>query len=148
LDIKSVIKEINEALEKVYFQKNISLALQVTENSKFYGDKNDLMELLGNLMDNAYKHCKEKLLISVDYSNTKKQHRLNITIEDDGLGVEKENREFILQRGARADSLNPGQGIGLAVVVDIVITYQGVISITQSSLGCASFKVSFKQAMI
>lgn len=148
VDIKSVVKEINKALEKVYFQKNISLALQMTEHCKFYGDKNDLMELLGNLMDNAYKHCQEKLLISAGYSTHKKQQQLDITIEDDGLGIVEQDRNFILQRGARIDTLNPGQGIGLAVVVDIVKSYQGDITITQSALGGACFKVSFKQAMI
>lgn len=148
VDIKSVIKEINKALEKVYFQKNISFALQVDDHCKFYGNRNDLMELLGNLMDNAYKHCHEKILISANYSSHKKQNQLNIAIEDDGLGVDRESREFILQRGARADTLNPGQGIGLAVVVDIVKTYQGEITISKSSLGGACFQVSFKQAMI
>jgi len=148
IDIKSVIKEINKALEKVYFQKNVSLVLKIEENSKFYGDKNDLMELLGNLMDNAYKHCKEKIQISVEASSNKKQHQLNITIEDDGMGVSEENREFILQRGARADTLNPGQGIGLAVVADIVKSYQGEIFVSKSSLGGACFKLTFKQAQI
>ena len=146
--VKDVIKEINKALEKVYRDKKVSLVLKITKDSLFYGDKNDLMELLGNLMDNAYKHCREKLLVTVKFEKNKNQRRLYMSIEDDGLGVDESDREFILQRGARMDSLNPGQGIGLAVVVDIVKSYKGDISITESDLGGACFKLAFKQDLI
>jgi two-component system sensor histidine kinase PhoQ len=148
IEVKNVIKEINKALEKVYHEKNVSLALKITKGCLFYGDKNDLMELLGNLMDNAYKHCQEKLLITVEFEKSKNQRRLYISIEDDGIGIDKNDREFILQRGARVDSLNPGQGIGLAIVVDIVKSYHGQISITESSLGGACFNLEFKQDLI
>ncbi len=148
VDIKSVIKEINKALEKVYQYKGVSLVLQITENSQFFGDKNDLMELMGNLMDNAYKHCIEKIQIKVDSQKTRKTRKLTITIEDDGRGIDEADREFVLKRGARVDSLNPGQGIGLAVVVDIVNSYNGQISVAQSELGGASFTLVFEQNLI
>jgi len=147
IEIKPVIKEINKALGKVYHYKNVSLVLNIQEQSKFFGDKNDLMEVLGNLLDNAYKHCHEKILIDIAQTKNKNNFELDIKIEDDGPGVAEKNREFILQRGARADSLNPGQGIGLAVVVDIVKAYQGRISVKDSSLGGACFHLQFKQAL-
>lgn len=147
IEIKPVIKEINKALGKVYQHKNVSLALNIQEQSKFFGDKNDLMELFGNLMDNAYKHCREKILLDIRQSKNKNNFQLDIRVEDDGHGVESENREFILQRGARADSLNPGQGIGLAVVADIVKAYQGTITVSESSLGGACFHLQFKQTL-
>ncbi len=148
VDVKTVIKEINKALEKVYIEKNISFALKITEGSRFYGDKNDLMELLGNLLDNAYKHCESKLLVSVHFSKTRHKHSLNIDIEDDGAGIAEEDRQFILKRGARVDTLNPGQGIGLAVVVDIVNSYQGDITVKESSMGGACFHIEFHQKVI
>lgn len=147
IEIKPVTEEINKALAKVYHHKNVNLILNIQEHSKFFGDKNDLMELLGNLMDNAYKHCMKKILVDITQSKNKNHYQLDIRIEDDGSGVARENREFILQRGARVDSLNPGQGIGLAVVVDIVKAYQGKITITDSSLGGACFYLQFKQTL-
>ncbi len=148
VDVKHIVKEINKALEKVYQQKRVTLVLQADEQSFFFGDKNDLMELLGNLMDNAYKHCTERILIRIKQSTTRKNRTLEICVEDDGQGVAEEDREFILQRGARADSLNPGQGIGLAVVVDIVSAYHGSIQIKESQLGGAAFQVNFEQTLI
>jgi|GEM_PF-1334342 len=146
--INTVISEINSALEKVYREKGVVLKFNIAKGSQFYGDKNDLMELLGNLLDNAYKHCKKNLLVSVKFRQKKNLHTLDLLIEDDGAGIAEEDRDFILQRGARVDSLNPGQGIGLAVVVDIVNSYQGNISVKESKLGGACFHLHFKHTFI
>ena len=69
---------------------------------------------------------------------------LDIQVQDDGDGIAEQDREWVLQRGTRGDTLKSGQGIGLAVTVDIVSSYQGEISVGKSELGGASIRVSFQ----
>ena len=96
------------------------------------------MEILGNMIENAFKYGKSKVKISAasDYE------QLTIKIEDDGPGVPMALRGEILKRGARADTSAPGQGIGLAVATEIISSYDGGIDIRESELGGALFKIS------
>jgi len=73
-----------------------------------------------------------------------KDSQLVIEVEDDGHGIAEQDREWVLQRGTRGDTLKGGQGIGLAVSVDIVSSYKGEINVGKSELGGASIRVSFK----
>jgi signal transduction histidine kinase len=99
------------------------------------------MEVLGNLLDNAFKYADSRLRIrSTVHHDEQFGEQIKLVVEDDGEGVAPEQRQFVLQRGARADTLAAGQGIGLAVVSDIVASYSGSIEIDASptqSLGGA-----------
>ena len=97
----------------------------------FKGDEGDLMEILGNLLDNAFKWCKQRIEVSARQQGK----RLNIRIEDDGPGMKPEQVEQLLQRGARADEGMPGHGIGLSIVQNIVKAYKGTLEIKKSNLG-------------
>lgn len=149
VNIENTINEIKKALDKVYSTKQVKLQNTIMGEPLFYGSKNDLMELLGNLLDNAYKLCNKTIKISI-YSKISKNnsYQLSISIEDDGKGIAKEEREFVLQRGSRADTLNLGQGIGLAVVVDIINHYQGKIEVKDSKLGGAFFEMQFSHTLL
>jgi len=113
----------------------------------FPGPEGDLMELLGNLVDNACKWCKGEIRLQVGTREQQPGRQqpgrtdLIIIVEDDGPGVAPGQRERILQRGGRADESRPGHGIGLAVVRDLVDSYQGAISVDDSSLGGARFSL-------
>ena len=139
IDIEEIINQINTALQKIYSDKHITLTTTIPANSKFMGDENDLMEILGNLMDNAYKFAHTKIAITVEKTNT----ILTISIEDDGDGLDQLSKETIFNRGARMDEQSLGQGIGLAVVDDIVNSYEGKITTASSSLGGALFRLEF-----
>jgi two-component system sensor histidine kinase PhoQ len=133
--------DIISALNKVYNDKNISVELQIEQGLAFYGDENDLIEVMGNLLDNAYKYAQNVVRLSGSNIKSKAGSQLQLTFEDDGCGVPLEKRERILERGVRLDSSGEGHGFGLSIVADIVNNYQGVLSIQSSSLGGALFNI-------
>ena len=96
----------------------------------------DLMELLGNLLENAYKWCDQNISITIKTLTLLNRKRTGLIIEiaDDGLGINKEKRESLLARGVRGDEKVKGHGIGLSIVNDIVESYQGKIVIKNHSL--------------
>lgn len=138
----SAIEKVIEALVKVYAEKAIELETQIDKSAVFNGDERDLMEVLGNVLDNAFKYGENKIRVSLIQAGVENKD-LNIIVEDDGSGVPEDKREFILQRGARSDTLAQGQGIGLAVVTDIVSSYGGEIAVDISDLSGAKIKIVF-----
>ncbi|MDG2090975.1 MAG: ATP-binding protein [Gammaproteobacteria bacterium] len=140
--INPVVEKICGALNKVYLDKKVHLEVSVSEKATFYGEASDLTELLGNLMDNAYKYCQQQVHIRIQDSDKS----LQIEIDDDGLGIAEQDRHWVLERGARADSRESGQGIGLAVALDIISSYGGELKVESSALGGASFLVTLKAA--
>ncbi|SFF84300.1 ATP-binding protein [Neptunomonas qingdaonensis] len=133
-----IIKRITSALGKVYREKNVDISLQLDETALFGADERDMMELLGNMLENAFKYSHSAVRVSL----TKEADWVQLDIEDDGPGVSREMRHVILQRGARVDtSAAPGQGIGLTVAVDILSSYDGQLEVSESSLGGARFKI-------
>lgn len=138
-------QRVLDALHKVYADKGMRVESHFEEGVRFYGDERDLMEVLGNVLDNAFKYGKSLLRISAAFLADGRG--LRITVEDDGPGIPENKQEFVLQRGARADTLVQGQGIGLAVVTDIVTSYKGTIRVGNSSLGGACLDIQFTEAV-
>ena len=141
VDVAPVVAELRIALLKVYARKDLSLELIVPPACQFIGDRGDLLELLGNVLDNACKWCRHavRLTASVDGSYATRE-RLSIVVEDDGPGISAEDRIRIGQRGVRTDETMPGHGIGLSMVQDTVEMYGGSLTISASTaLGGASF---------
>ncbi|EAR62832.1 ATP-binding protein [Neptuniibacter caesariensis] len=137
--VTPIIERMLAALSKVYRNKEVQSEVELDQDLTFFGDERDLMEVLGNIMENAFKYgnCQVKV--------TGKQQggELKLTICDDGPGVTPEMRQVILQRGARLDTSIQGQGIGLSVATDIVSSYQGQIEVKDSPLGGACFVLHF-----
>ena len=138
--ISPVLSKISAALNKVYLEKKIKLEIDLNKNATFYGEESDLTELLGNLIDNAYKYCQQQVRIRVQNFDK----NLQIVIDDDGPGIAEKDRHWVLERGARADTRETGQGIGLAVVLDIISSYGGELKVENSALGGASIQVKIK----
>ncbi|MDC8831745.1 ATP-binding protein [Alteromonas gilva] len=136
--VTPVIKQLISALNKVYRDK--SLHLQVSgDDGLFYGDKTDLMEILGNLLDNACKAAHKR----VDITVKQLPRHTELHINDDGPGIPARQVERILNRGQRLDAYTEGQGIGMAVVTDLLTAYEGKLTISRASLGGASIKLTF-----
>jgi len=135
--VAPVVAKIIGALAKVYRDRQISVDQELETDAVFHGEESDLMELCGNLLDNAFKYGESRIHVRVFH----KGRQLHIEIEDDGNGIAEGDREWVLQRGARGDTLKSGQGIGLAVAVDIVSSYNGQISVGSGSLGGAKIQV-------
>ena len=96
--------------------------------------------MLGNLLDNACKAAKSQVLLTVAST----ENRLIIMVEDDGEGISSEQQTKIFERGIRADSYQQGHGIGLAIVRDLIDSYNGQLAVsTSETLGGAKFEFSF-----
>jgi two-component system, OmpR family, sensor histidine kinase PhoQ len=141
LAVAAVAADLRGALLKVYSRKDLSIELAIQEGSHFIGDRGDFVELLGNLMDNACKWCRERVRVSVtvDDGRAAAGENLALTVEDDGPGIAEENRAKVLERGVRTDENVPGHGLGLAMVHDTVDLYGGRLTVDASPLGGARF---------
>ena len=141
--VAPVATELRAALLKVYSRKDLSIELAIQEGSQFIGDRGDLMELLGNLIDNGCKWCRSRVRVSVRLEDEGAAGRDNLTVvvEDDGPGIAEENRGKVLERGVRTDESVPGHGLGLAMVHDTVDLYGGTLVVDASPLGGARFAV-------
>jgi two-component system, OmpR family, sensor histidine kinase PhoQ len=139
LPIGPICDQITSALQKVYGGKHMSLSFDIDETATFRGDKGDLMELIGNLLDNAFKYGRERIAVTAIGD----RNRLKLLIEDDGPGLNDEQKQVLIRRGERADTAMAGHGIGLAIVTDIVQSYKGELRLGESLLGGLKVVTSF-----
>lgn len=125
-DVAPTINSLMRALKKIYGEKNLSVAMECPEEIKFRGEKQDLEEMVGNLLDNAFKWADNEIRLHVSKGNNAEIGPFfEICIEDDGPGLNKEERLAVLQRGKRLDESKPGSGLGLSIVGDIASMYKG-----------------------
>ncbi|GAA6205844.1 MULTISPECIES: ATP-binding protein [Thalassotalea] len=138
--IAPCVEKLLNSLQKIYQDKNLFINKRMQTDIIFKGDEADFLEIIGNLMDNACKVANQQVLLTI----SKIESSLIISVEDDGCGIADDKIDSILQRGTRADTYAQGHGIGLAIVRDLVESYQGTLVITTSTeLAGAKFTVSF-----
>lgn len=138
--------EIVASLEKVYQAKNILCEFDIDPRAQFYGEEGDLLELLGNLIENAFKWAAHRVLVSAHTlpGGGTRRSGLELLVEDDGPGIPEDRVEHLVQRGARGDEHVQGHGIGLAIVQDMLRAYRGNLTVSKSPiLGGAAFTVRF-----
>jgi two-component system sensor histidine kinase PhoQ len=117
---------------------------EIAPDAQFHGEPGDLQELLGNLLENAFKWAKSRVLLVAKPGDTAPNRRpgLFLAVEDDGPGIPPERIAHVLQRGVRGDERVQGHGIGLAIVQDIVRSYRGDLHVGDAQeLGGARFEV-------
>jgi two-component system sensor histidine kinase PhoQ len=134
--LKPLIDKLTSALTKVYASRGVGFYNRLDPELRLRADQGDLYELFGNLLDNAAKYGDEHIRISAH----QEANLLHIDVDDDGPGFPEEP-EKLLERGARADTRKPGQGIGLAAVSEIVKAYGGHLDLARSPLGGARVSV-------
>ncbi|WP_152222159.1 ATP-binding protein [Pseudomonas sp. SCB32] len=136
-ELEPLLDTLCGALDKVYRDKRVLLERDIPPGFALPVERGALLEMLGNLLENAYRLCLTKVKVSV-----RKQGRfVELVVEDDGPGVPPSQRERILKRGERLDTQHPGQGIGTAVVKDIIDSYDGELALEDSELGGACFRI-------
>ncbi|MDE1893322.1 MAG: GHKL domain-containing protein [Pseudomonadota bacterium] len=137
-------EDLVQSLEKVYAAKNVLCEFDIEDGAVFYGEQGDLLELMGNLLENAFKWATHGVLLVVKLQPQAGRQRpgLRLSVEDDGPGIAEDKIEKVLQRGVRGDERVQGHGIGLSIVQDIVHAYQGELVVDRSpELGGARFSV-------
>ncbi|MEX5339915.1 ATP-binding protein [Pseudomonas sp. I2] len=137
--LRPLLETLCSTLDKVYRDKRVSVELDIAQQAWVPMEQGALLELLGNLLENAYRLSLGRVRVGLETP----PGRLVLCIEDDGPGVPPDQRERILQRGERLDRQHPGQGIGLAVVKDIIDSYDAELSLDDSPLGGAAFRIVF-----
>jgi two-component system sensor histidine kinase PhoQ len=138
-------EDLVRSLEKVYAAKNVLCEFEMDEGAAFYGEQGDLLELMGNLLENAFKWAGHRVLLVVKAQPQAGRQRpgLWLSVEDDGPGIAEDKIEKVLQRGVRGDERVQGHGIGLSIVQDIVKAYRGDLVVDRSpELGGARFSVN------
>lgn len=132
--VAQLVAELRAALLKVHASRDLSIEVAIEKNAGFSGDRGDLMELLGNLLDNACKWCRSRVRVSATLrGDAPLGERLCISVEDDGAGIATEDRARVVERGVRADEHQPGHGLGLAMVRDTTLLYGGRFEIAAST---------------
>jgi two-component system sensor histidine kinase PhoQ len=143
--VAPVVSKIVNTLHKVYRDKGVICNQELDDKAMFYGDQGDLMEFLGNLLENAFKYCETTVMVKVKCPEYEPGSRLplQIIIADDGSGIPESEWKRVLGRGERQDQKQQGQGIGLSVADDIIRLYGGELTINESELGGAEMRVNF-----
>lgn len=137
--LRPLVDRLVTTLQKVYRDKGIHCECHVTPELRFPLEQGDLLEVLGNILENAFKYAESRVLVSslVDQERGDSEATVGLCVEDDGPGIPPAVGRRVLQRGERADQRQPGQGIGLAVANEIVHLNAGKLELGHSQLGGA-----------
>lgn len=129
-DCADELAPLFETLEMIH-RRDLELQWRTHEGCRLPWDREDMLELLGNLLDNACKFARTKVLLSIDQES----EGFVIQVEDDGPGIPEDRREAVLERGTRLDERAEGHGLGLGIVRDILAAWNGQLTLGSSSLG-------------
>ena len=130
--VGEVVDELAVMLERVFQSKDVEIDWRAPDELAFLGERQDLQEILGNLMENACKWSTRRVRVSAGGSGL---GQMIAVVEDDGPGLPADQRDGALKRGARMDENAPGSGLGLAIVDDLTRAYGGRLTLAASDLG-------------
>jgi signal transduction histidine kinase len=129
-------------LDRLHGERGIRISVQVSPDHFVRGQREDVDEMLGNLLDNACTWARSRVVISSSIDAA----MIVIDVDDDGGGLAPEIRTKVLQRGVKADEAAPGSGLGLAIVADLAEVYEGSISLHESPLGGLRARLQLRSA--
>lgn len=136
--LKPVLERLCGSLAKVHRERAVRCEIDLPDGVKVRVDQGDLFEMFGNLLENAFRHARRQVTVACD----RVDGHWVIDVDDDGDGIDPADAARLLRRGERADERHPGEGIGLAVVSEIVTQYGGEIGIREADLGGARLRVT------
>jgi signal transduction histidine kinase len=126
-DANTDLPVLLDALQKMHRHKNLHINTEIQAGAPIFADREDILELLGNVLDNACKWAKHQVRLQLQHAE-----QWRVTIEDDGPGIDAVRISELSQRGKRLDEAVEGHGLGLAIVRDIVEQYHGSIEFSRS----------------
>ncbi|MEC9453979.1 MAG: sensor histidine kinase [Pseudomonadota bacterium] len=130
-EVSPVVEDLRRTLARIHAARDISIAVGGIKGAVFRGDRQDLEEMIGNVLDNACKWANSAVRIDIGRDG----RNLCIAVEDDGDGLPEDQRREALRRGARLDETVPGSGFGLAIVQEIAGLYDGSLELSVAALG-------------
>jgi signal transduction histidine kinase len=137
-EVKPVVTALARTMEKIHRDKDIAIDVRVDEQAQFRGERPDLEEMIGNLVDNACKWATARVAVEVvrerpDPAN--ETQIVRVVVDDDGRGLSPSEREQVPKRGQRLDETKPGSGLGLSIVVELAGLYGGELKLGTAPLG-------------
>ena len=131
-DVWPVLERLIVAVERIYTDRHVVIDLAGDRGQVFRGEKQDLEEMAGNLIDNAAKYGGGRVFVTVGAETRAGGAMVRIQVEDDGAGIPVKLRESMFERGSRLDTGKPGTGLGLAIVRDVAGIYGGAVELSES----------------
>lgn len=144
-----VVEPLVRVLQKIHQDKGVVITVDCPADARFSGEKQDLEEMLGNLLDNACKWSRREVVLKVEAPATTsraKNRRLLITVADDGPGLTEEERKRIGKRGLRLDETKPGSGLGLSIVLELANSYGGSCELARAPQGGLQVRLNLPAA--
>jgi signal transduction histidine kinase len=136
--VRPVVAALARTMEKIHLDRGIVIDLGGSEDAKFRGERPDLEEMIGNLVDNACKWAQSRVAIEVSSERpnpSDDQRIVRVTVDDDGPGLSPSQREQVARRGRRLDETKPGSGLGLSIVVELASLYGGELTLGTAPIG-------------
>jgi signal transduction histidine kinase len=142
-EVAPVLDELSRTLERIFGDRGVAIDWEADDDLVFRGERQDLLELIGNVMENACKWCRRRVRASAEPDGP---GFLKVTVTDDGPGLPEDQREAVLRRGARLDESAPGSGLGLSIVEELAKAYGGAVSLRESAWGGLEVELRLPQA--
>jgi signal transduction histidine kinase len=144
-EVAPVIEALRRTMEKIHRDRGIVIEVEADTSAKFRGERQDIEEMVGNLVDNACKWAEQRVFVEVlvERGNSAATRSagieggpmLRIIVDDDGRGLSPDERATVARRGARLDESKPGSGLGLSIVVDLAALYGGSLTLGTAPIG-------------
>jgi signal transduction histidine kinase len=134
-DVEPVVTALARTMEKIHRDREIAIDVQAEPGLQFRGERPDLEEMVGNLVDNACKWAAARVSIMAVRESGAEPEQLRITVDDDGRGLSEAERDQVAKRGRRLDESKPGSGLGLSIVVELASLYGGGLTLGEAPLG-------------
>jgi signal transduction histidine kinase len=134
-EVEPVLAALARTLQRIHQDKGVTIEVRCPPAAKFRGERQDLEEMAGNLLDNACKWCRGRILVEVRQDMADGRPWLEIWVGDDGPGLPPDKRAEAMKRGRRLDETKPGSGLGLSIVTETAAMYGGKLRLDQSPLG-------------
>ena len=132
-EVAPVVTALARTMEKIHHDRGIAIEVDADANARVRGERPDLEEMIGNLVDNACKWATSR--VAVEVVSEKSGQVLRIAVDDDGRGLSRSEREQVSHRGQRLDETKPGSGLGLSIVVELAHLYGGKLELGAAPIG-------------
>ena len=137
-EVGPVVTALTRTMEKIYHPRGIAIDLDAPEGVRFRGERQDIEEMLGNLVDNACKWAQAR--VSIEVTQERQQDDpfkliVRVVVDDDGPGLSPADRDQVARRGQRLDETKPGSGLGLSIVLELASLYGGHLTLSTAPIG-------------